>query len=87
MIIKSMSVDYGTLEMTVKFQSAEDMRSTADQILNNGRITKAQMDAQIKAFTDRGLMIEALRYHRSVTNSSLRESKEYVEAIRDGRPV
>jgi hypothetical protein len=85
MKIQSMSVDYGTLEMVVKFTSADDMRSTADSILNSGAPTKVQTDQQIRLLCDANKFIEAIRYHYYITNSSLKDSKEYCERIRDGK--
>jgi len=85
MIIKSMTVDYGTLEMTVKFSSQEDMRVVADSILNNRLVTvsKEIQDAQIKSLLYAGQKIEAIRYHRAVNGTSLKDAKDYVDKIQE----
>jgi len=84
MKIQSMQVDFSTLTMEVRFESATDMRTVADRILNDGNVTNEEMDRQIKLLCRGNQFIEAIRYHRGITNLSLKESKDYCEKIRDG---
>jgi hypothetical protein len=82
MIVKTLHVDYQSLTLTVEFESLQEMRDTADRILNDRVfIPPPEMDAQIVRFMCNGSKIEAIRYHRGLTHASLYDSKAYVEKV------
>ncbi|HMU93005.1 MAG TPA: hypothetical protein PLN43_06690 [Anaerolineales bacterium] len=47
-------------------------------------VESGSMDGQIRALLAKNQKIEAIKVHRAATNSSLKEAKDYVEAIERG---
>lgn len=81
-VLQSLSIDYGTLEMTVRFNTPEELSQAAQAImLGDSAASKQQTDLQIVNFLRGGELINAIKYHRTQTGQSLKDSKQYVEQI------
>jgi len=83
-IITADGVDYRALVHKIAIENPGAIVRVCRSAEKEAELAKRKMDKELRVLLFEKSLIYAIKRHREITRSGLRESKEYCERLRDG---
>jgi ribosomal protein L7/L12 len=88
MKIKRVEMDFENFQLNISFNNATDTAAAYRRIIEDvATDEKKELDTKLRGLinnnADGGGVIRAIKAYRAITGLSLKESKEYIDTLRD----